>query len=927
MTIPQNDLFAQVRCAALAAYPGLLKEWLPGGKLVGNEYIVLNPTRADHTPDSFKINVRTGKWSDFACDDRGGDPISLYAYLRCGGVANRVQACRELAEKFGLDGTAPVRTKPNLRVVEKNDDWQSIVPPPPNAGRPKIMSGATRLHTYKGAGGQELRFVARYDKANKKDFLPYTYGTLNGKPGWYSRHPNEPLCLYGLDRRAANPTGRVLMQEGEQKTDLVQERVPSLVCMAWSGGANWVSKHDFGPTAGVEVLVCGDAIDGEKAMMTAAEMSHKAGAIVVWTVDTSGFPKAWDLGNAVTGEMWKKGELVWKDEDGPWSAEKIEAFLRERSRLYEPDPGAVDEDIPDLGEPTHDDDSEWAKDPEDHATDDEGVIPLGHDNGIFYYLSRGTGQVHGLTPSKHVELELIALADPIAFWGKIPMFKKRDGDVNYKKAAAWMIRWCKLRGVFKPERIRGRGAWTDRDRDGKERAVLHLGESLIVGGVAQRSLKLAGSGFIYAKARSLGQAVAEPVRNGEAYKLQKMCDLLRWEKPISATLAAGFISIAPICGALPWRPSVWITGSSNSGKTTFQRDIIAPILGRGLDDGIALNTQSKTTEAGLRQMLGTDARPVIFDEAEAEQLADKTRMQAVIDLVRQSSSEGGAEIIKGTQNQSGAKRYRIRSCFMFSSINVSLDHIADESRITVLDLYNPGPHEMEADQARWKQLLAIMAETVKDPEWCAGMVARSVWLMHVIRANAETFKTAVLEKMGSSRVGDQLGTLLAGAYSLTSPHEISLDDAREYLARPENDFTCATSLDAPKDEERLLGWLMQQSVRYGSGSIASDRNVGELVGMAKEGDAEAAKLLKRNGFLFVAEHLREGQEPGVWVSNRHPAISKWLADTPWSTGWGRSLKRLPGAKSSEPKVIVFGTGSKYKAVWLPLPLLEEGNDG
>ena len=63
----------------------LLKQWLPDGKTIGNEYVALNPKRHDKNLGSFRINLRTGKWADFATGDKGGDLISLYAYLfNCG---------------------------------------------------------------------------------------------------------------------------------------------------------------------------------------------------------------------------------------------------------------------------------------------------------------------------------------------------------------------------------------------------------------------------------------------------------------------------------------------------------------------------------------------------------------------------------------------------------------------------------------------------------------------------------------------------------------------------------------------------------------------------------------------------------------------------------------------------------------------------
>jgi hypothetical protein len=44
-------------------------------------YVALNPTRNDRRPGSFKINIRMGRWCDFAAGDQGGDPVSLVAYL------------------------------------------------------------------------------------------------------------------------------------------------------------------------------------------------------------------------------------------------------------------------------------------------------------------------------------------------------------------------------------------------------------------------------------------------------------------------------------------------------------------------------------------------------------------------------------------------------------------------------------------------------------------------------------------------------------------------------------------------------------------------------------------------------------------------------------------------------------------------------
>jgi hypothetical protein len=76
--------------------PRLLERWLPGGRIEGAEYVARNPKRHDQRPGSFKVNLATGRWADFATGDKGGDPISLAAYLSKG-YGCRLHACARFA--------------------------------------------------------------------------------------------------------------------------------------------------------------------------------------------------------------------------------------------------------------------------------------------------------------------------------------------------------------------------------------------------------------------------------------------------------------------------------------------------------------------------------------------------------------------------------------------------------------------------------------------------------------------------------------------------------------------------------------------------------------------------------------------------------------------------------------------------------------
>ena len=88
--------FDAVNAAALACFPALLARWLPDGFRRGNEWIAKNPRRVDRRHGSFSVNLRTGRWADFALSNaKGGDPVSLAAYLF--GVS-QTDAARKLAE-------------------------------------------------------------------------------------------------------------------------------------------------------------------------------------------------------------------------------------------------------------------------------------------------------------------------------------------------------------------------------------------------------------------------------------------------------------------------------------------------------------------------------------------------------------------------------------------------------------------------------------------------------------------------------------------------------------------------------------------------------------------------------------------------------------------------------------------------------------
>jgi hypothetical protein len=92
---------------AAAARPHMLeicRRWLPNGRLVGAEWTC--GSLAGEPGDSCRVNIRTGKWADFAAGQSGGDAIALCAAVH---RLTQAEAARRLARMLGMEGATDGR--------------------------------------------------------------------------------------------------------------------------------------------------------------------------------------------------------------------------------------------------------------------------------------------------------------------------------------------------------------------------------------------------------------------------------------------------------------------------------------------------------------------------------------------------------------------------------------------------------------------------------------------------------------------------------------------------------------------------------------------------------------------------------------------------------------------------------------------------
>lgn len=268
--------FKYIADVCLTRSETLASEWLPDGVREGPEWSARNPIRNDQKRGSFKVNLVSGKWSDFASGEKGGDFISLYAYLH---NLNQLEAARELADKLNVAIDTPAGTLPPGKVKqEKARDWLYVDPVPENAP-PAPVAHTVRgkpdaQWVYRGLDGRLLGYIWRFtDSQGGKEIIPLTLWkhAITGALTWRHAQFPEPRPLYGLERMQGRPDATVLIVEGEKCADVAHDIVGDrVIALSWPGGGKAVAKADFSTLKGRNVVTWADC-DGKVATAKQAE--------------------------------------------------------------------------------------------------------------------------------------------------------------------------------------------------------------------------------------------------------------------------------------------------------------------------------------------------------------------------------------------------------------------------------------------------------------------------------------------------------------------------------------------------------------------------------------------------------------------------------------------------------------------------------
>ena len=288
--------------------------------LQGDEVVARNPRREDKNPGSFKFNVTTTAWADFALENTAGRGlVSFVAYVKnCSEQEAENYIQQRLAELEANPPPVPFTPSTTAKAVSK-----ALTPVPASVGlppRPDDIGSPSMEFPYRDHHGDLLFLVRRYETpVGGKKVVAWTYRLPLGpsaKPPlgtWKPQKPEKPWPIYGLDRLAARPGATVLVAEGEKAADAA-ERLLDGVGVTVLNGASSVTHADLTPLFGRDIVILpdNDAPGRKYALDLIMGLAGKAKSLRIVDVWSLGWQPGQDVADfeALSGDFLDKALLV-----------------------------------------------------------------------------------------------------------------------------------------------------------------------------------------------------------------------------------------------------------------------------------------------------------------------------------------------------------------------------------------------------------------------------------------------------------------------------------------------------------------------------------------------------------------------------------------------------------------------------------------
>ena len=571
-----------------------------------------------------------------------------------------------------------------------------------------------------------------------------------------------------------------------------------------------------------------------------------------------------------------------------------------------------------------------------HLPRNSPVVPLGWQEAEFYFLD-ARGSLRIFSPSKFKAEYIQSLFAPqtarlVEYWPNLKKIKDEWIAVGWKakEAGETLMNVAAKLPPWDPSRkLRGRGTWIDDDGG----LVHHAGDWLYRPG-KKRTRPGFVDGYLYPKradGRHPGKAAAAQSGFEMLENLYSRWNFQRGEDAVRLVLGHQITQL--VCGALPFRPALYLTGDRGSGKTTLMETMMT--VANGIYTGDA-------SSAGVYQATRDNAQPVALDETETD--VDMRKQVALLKLMRSCSS--GDLILRGSGEHRSVS-FQARSSIVFGSITPLQMSAADYSRMPVLEigvargkLHMPTNEEL---RTAGDDILALLLERWDD-----------------YQARVVVWRDALLEAGHDARGADAYGYLLASACFVESPDQAPrpadvAHEAKRYAiaakAESEDETMGEKCLDlilthpaqmAGNPQKQQVFEIIRKLCKDGVDDDSRATQEGHLdLTLRQHGLCVMAQCEDHNGNIGQIEPLvktnhRQRKFFYLAIANRHSGLVRLFdaTENPWKTshggaqsGWKPALKRLsddPWRGTQSDKAIRF-SGKQSRAIVVSIDHLLEAS--